>query len=115
MAIHAGDIYWMKGVAKPRPVVIVSREELNRGKYVVGIVLTTRRLQDRWDAPNCVLFQRGEAGLDKDCVAQAESTSQILVQDLDVENGWIGSLGEAKLDALIASIGYVIGAECRRS
>lgn len=78
-------------------------------------MLTSRRLQDRWDAPNCVAFQRGEAGLDRECVAQAETIAQLLVEDMDIENGWIGTLSEAKLDALVAAVGYVIGAECKRT
>lgn len=114
MAIQPGDIYWMKGVPKPRPVVVVSREEMNRGRYLVGVPLTSRRIQDRWDAPSCVCFSKGEANLDRDCVAQAEAVSQMMVSDLDIENGWVGSLGEDKLDALIAAIGYVLSAEYRR-
>lgn len=115
MAIHAGDIYVLRGVPKPRPVIVVSREELNRGNTVVAVPLTTRRLRERWEAPSSVVMQQGEAGLDRECVAQAEAVSSVLVEDLDIEFGFVGALGEAKLDALVAAIGYVIAAECRRA
>ncbi len=115
MALHPGDIYLNRAPGKPRPFVIVSRETLNRGRYVVAIPLTSRRLADRWGVENCVALQRGEAGLAQDCVAQCEAVSMVQVEDLDLERGYVGSLGESKLDTLVRAIGYVISADCTRT
>src|SRR5262245_20193969 len=107
MAVHPGDIYFDRSYGRRHPFVVVSREELNRGRYVVAIPLTSARLSERWDLPNCVRLQSGEAGLRKDCVAQCEHVTTILIEDLDVVDGYVGSLGEAKLDMLVKAIGDV--------
>ncbi|MBI5709644.1 MAG: type II toxin-antitoxin system PemK/MazF family toxin [Candidatus Eisenbacteria bacterium] len=114
MALHPGDIYLSSAYGKPRPIVIVSREDLNRGRYVVAVPLTSRRLTDRWGAGNCVALQRGEAGLAQNCVAQCEAVSMVRVDELDLERGYVGALGEATLDEVVRAIGYVISAECKR-
>ncbi len=62
--------------------------------------------------PHCVPFQSGEFGLDKDCVAQAETVSYIAVADLDLDQGVLGVLDETRMRAFIKAIGHVIASDC---
>jgi mRNA-degrading endonuclease toxin of MazEF toxin-antitoxin module len=74
MSFRPGEIYLAYGGGdKYRPVLIVSRESLNRGNYIVAVPFTSTHFASR--STHCVAFQAGEFGLDKDCVAQAEAIS----------------------------------------
>ena len=54
----------------PHPVIVVSRESLNRGSYALVVVCTSARFALRSTLPNCVPFLAGHFGFTKDCVAQ---------------------------------------------
>jgi mRNA-degrading endonuclease toxin of MazEF toxin-antitoxin module len=110
--MNPGEIYWADLSAGRRPVIIVSREPLNRGAYVVAVLCTTARVEQRAKLPNCVSFGAGEFGLPKDCVAQCETVTFLDRSDLDEVNGMIGILDAARLRAVVQAIGNVIGAEC---
>jgi mRNA-degrading endonuclease toxin of MazEF toxin-antitoxin module len=110
--IRPGEIYLASTDAGTRPVVVVSREELNRGNWVVAVLVTSARFSLRSSLPHCVPFQAGEFGLDKDCVAQAETMSYIAVVDLDLDQGALGALDAARMRALIKAIGHVIASDC---
>ena len=71
--IRAGEVYMADTVAGERPVIVVAREELNRGHWVVAIMVTSTHIATRSKLPHCVAFAAGEYGLTKDCVAQAET------------------------------------------
>lgn len=112
MPPQPGEIYWafLESAAR-RPVVIVSRTELNRGRYVVAVPFTSQRFEQRSQLPNCVAFRSGEFGLSKDCVAQADAIAQVGTDELDLAAGPIGVLDiEARRD-LLKAIGYVLGAD----
>jgi mRNA-degrading endonuclease toxin of MazEF toxin-antitoxin module len=98
--------------ATPHPVVVVSREDLNRGAYVVAVMITSARFAVRSTLPNCVPFRAGQFGLTKDCVAQAETISPIPLADLDLATGPIGTLDELTMRDLIRAIGHVIESDC---
>ena len=58
-----GDVYLMPfGEGKARPVVIVSRDSLNGGDYVVIVPLTTQKLDQRKNLPSCAFIPGGTAG-----------------------------------------------------
>jgi mRNA-degrading endonuclease toxin of MazEF toxin-antitoxin module len=78
---------------EPHPVVVVSREELNRGNWVAAVLITSKRFEERSKQPHCVPFRAGEFGLSKDCVAQGESLFSIRREELG-EN--VGSLDEER-------------------
>jgi mRNA-degrading endonuclease toxin of MazEF toxin-antitoxin module len=61
-----------------RPAIVVSRNELNRGRLVLVVPCTTARVRERAALPNHVLLRQGEAGLPAESVAQAH-----LIQHLD--------------------------------
>jgi hypothetical protein len=67
--IHLADFEEME----PCPVVVVSREELNRGNWVAAVLITSKRFEERSKQPHGVPFCAGEFGLSRDCVAQGAS------------------------------------------
>ena len=107
-----GEIYLANTDAGTRPVVIVSREELNRGNWVVAVLITSAKFGLRSTLPHCVPFRTGECGLTKDCVAQAETISYIAVSDLDPDAGRIGVVDDPRMRALVKAIGHVIHSDC---
>ena len=98
--------------AGKRPVVVVSREELNRGHRVVAVLATSTHFATRSNLPHCVAFSVGEYGLTKDCVAQAETITYLAVSDLDMDSGLIGVLDEVRMRALIKAIGHMLASDC---
>ena len=111
--IEPGEIYTADFPdAGPHPVIIVSREELNRGHYALAVVCTSARFSARSRLPNCVPFQAGQFGFTVDCVAQCENLLSIDRKQLDLEDGPIGVLDERTLRDLIKAIGYVIESDC---
>ncbi len=68
--IHPGEVYMADfGPAGPHPVIVVSREELNRGRYALAVVCTSARFVARSKLSNCVPFQAGDCGFTVDSVA----------------------------------------------
>ena len=113
--IQPGEVYMADfGVAGPHPVIVVSREELNRGRYALAVVCTSARFAVRSKLSNCVPFQAGDFGFTVDCVAQCENILSIDQAQLDLAMGPMGTLDETALDRVIKSIGYVINSDCKR-
>src|SRR5437667_3835677 len=99
-------------VAGKHRVVVVSREELNRGSYVPGVVCTSARFALRKTLANCVPFRAGQFGFTSDCVAQCENILSIETSQLDMVAGAIGVLDDLALRDVIKAIGYVIESDC---
>ena len=112
MAPKPGEIYREDVEGPPRPVIVVSREELNRGRYVVAVPVTSAKLEVRWTLPNCVPFQAGQFGFDRDCVAHAEAIGIVNKSDLVLDDGQPPALDGATLRSLVHAIGYAISSEC---
>lgn len=98
--------------AGPHPVVVVSRESLNRGHYALVVVCTSSRFAVRSTLPNSVPFQAGQFGFTVDCVAQCENVLSIEKRQLDMSGGPIGVLDEMALREVVKAIGYVIESDC---
>ena len=113
MVPKPGEIYWayVEG-SPPRPVVVVSREILNRGNYIVAVQFTSSKYSSRRSLPNCVPFRAGMFGLEKNCVAQAESIPLVDKGDLNLEAGALGTLDTETMRTMVRAIGYVIEADC---
>ena len=94
------------------PGIVVSRESLNQGNYVVMVLCTTKRFAIRSKLPNCVPFQAGECGMASDCVAQCEAIYALEKGEIDVATSMIGRLDTARLRAVIKAIGDVIDSDC---
>jgi mRNA-degrading endonuclease toxin of MazEF toxin-antitoxin module len=98
--------------AGPHPVIVVSRESLNRGHYALVVVCTSSRYAVRSQLPSCVPFQAGQYGFTVDCVAQCENILSIDKRQLDTSAGPIGVLDETALREIVKAIGYVLESDC---
>lgn len=101
------------GPGGPHPVIVVSREELNRGRYALAVVCTSARFAVRSKLSNCVPFQAGDFGFTVDCVAQCENILSNDQVQLDLAAGPMGTLDETALQKVVKSIGYVIKSDCK--
>jgi mRNA-degrading endonuclease toxin of MazEF toxin-antitoxin module len=112
--IQPGEIYMADfDQAGPHPVIVVSREELNRGRYALVVVCTSARFAVRSKLSNCVPFQAGDFGFTVDCVAQCENVLSVDQAQLDLAAGPMGTLDEAIFQKVIKAIGYVIKSDCK--
>lgn len=110
--IRPGEIYLAETEAGKRPAVIVSREELNRGRWVVAILVTSAHFAIRSSLPHCVPFRAGEFGLTKDCATQAETVTYLGISDLDLDAGVLGTLDDSRHRELIRAVGNMMGSDC---
>ena len=106
------DIYSLPfGQGKERRVVVVSRDTLNGGDYVVVVPFTTQKLDERKKLPSCVFVPGGIAGphgVTKDCIAKADEISRILKNEIDWTQGKKGRLPTEYMEQIIKAIRYVI-------
>jgi mRNA-degrading endonuclease toxin of MazEF toxin-antitoxin module len=108
--IRPGEIYLADfEEMEPHPVVVVSREELNRGNWVVAVLITSKRFEERSKQPHCVPFRAGEFGLSLDCVAQGESLFSIRRVELGEH---LGTLDDERWRDLIKAVGKMMGSDC---
>lgn len=106
-----GEIYMADlGEAAPHPVIVVSREGLNRGDRLVVVLCTSQKFALRSTLPHCVPFQAGQFGFTKDCVAQCENIFLVAKDSLDANP--IGTLDDVALRDVIKAIGNVIDSDC---
>lgn len=103
-----GEIY-RTCLAGDHFVVIVSREELNRGDYVVVVPVTSQHFARRSALRNCVSFRTGRFGFVKDCVAQAENVTLMEKTDL-IEQ--VGAIDVESMREVVRALGFVFDAEC---
>ena len=109
MTPKPGEIYVadLPGAGRHR-AIIVSREDLNRGNYVVAVICTSTRLHVRKNLPNCVPFQAGQFGFVSDCVAQCENILSIEKSQLDLASGPLGVLDDVAFRDIVKAIGHVV-------
>jgi len=110
--MEPGEIYWADLGAGRRPVIVVSREDLNRGNYAVVVLCTTQRIAIRSTLPNCVRFHAGDFGMPNDCVAQCEAIYALEKTEIDTSSGTIGKLDDVRLRDVIKAIGYALDSDC---
>jgi mRNA-degrading endonuclease toxin of MazEF toxin-antitoxin module len=96
----------------PHPVVVISRESLNRGHYVLVAVLTSSRFAVRKSLPSCVPIHAGRFGLTADCVVQCENILSIDKARLDLDRGLLGRLDDTTIREVVKAIGHVLDSEC---
>jgi mRNA-degrading endonuclease toxin of MazEF toxin-antitoxin module len=109
--MEPGEIYMADlGDANPHPVIIVSREDLNRGDRTVVVLCTSQKYSIRSTLPHCVPFTAGQFGFTKDCVAQCENIFVVDKDSLDASP--IGALDDATLRDVVKAIGHVIDSDC---
>lgn len=112
---RSGEIYFATNVygSDPHPVVVVSREELNQGNYVVIVPFTSKKYAERKTFPQCVPFPAGtQTGLSLDCVARCDFITTVEKIELDFATGVLGKVDEEHMRDIILAIGYTIAATC---
>jgi mRNA-degrading endonuclease toxin of MazEF toxin-antitoxin module len=111
--IHPGEIYWADvPPGQQHRVVVVSREELNRGKYVVATLITSQKFAVRSTLANCIPLRAGQFGLSQDSVVQGESAGPIRIARLDLARGPLAKLDDLTFREVIKAIGYVLDSDC---
>ena len=111
--IQPGEIYLADiPPGQQHRVVIVSREELNRGKYVLAALITSQKFAIRQALANCVPLQAGQFGLTQDSVVQGESAGPIRIARLDLAAGPLAKLDDITFRDVIKAIGYVLDSDC---
>lgn len=59
--MKGGEVYMADfDVAGRHPIIVVSRENLNRGRYALVVACTSARFALRRTLPHCVPFTAGE-------------------------------------------------------
>ncbi len=91
-----------------RPLLIVSRDDLNRGDTVVAVPFYSQQLEKRKLLKWCVFFKRGIAGLRKDCVAKCDEIAFYDKLDIDWRHGKLGRMNVDEMNAVAKAIRYVI-------
>src|SRR5213594_2622913 len=112
MTPNPGEVYLsITDDGSRRPVIVLSREQLNRGDFVVVVPVTSARFEERSHLKNCVPFYKGQFGFTRDCVAQAEQVFAVRKIYLDFAAGPPEVLDAVSLRSLIRAVGYVIDAD----
>ena len=107
--VQRADVFYAPfGEGKPRPVVVVSRDDLNRGDYVVVVPFTTQKLDNRGGLQSCVLFRAGESGLARDCVAKTDEITFVSITELDWKRGRVGRVLAPRMNEIVRAIRYMI-------
>lgn len=106
MRVQRGEIYKLKadGTGKQRPVVIVSRDDLNGGHSVLAVPFYSQQLDKRSQQAWCAFFAAGEGGLSKDCVAKTDQVSVIDKLDLELQSGPVGIFDDAQIQRLMTAL-----------
>jgi len=108
--IQPGEIYLADfDEIEPHPVVVVSREELNRGNWVASVLITSKQFEERSKQPHCVPFRAWEFGLSTDCVAQCESLFSIRREEL---GDHLGTLDDERWRSLVKALANKMGSDC---
>src|SRR5439155_8962158 len=70
--IRQGEI-WLTSFHEgwERPAVVVSRNELNKGRLILVAPCTSSRIEERRKLPNHVHLAKGEGGLPEESVVQS--------------------------------------------
>lgn len=106
-----GELYLLKSdaVGKARPVLIMSRTELNKGSYCLVVPLYSSQFENRKHLRTCVVFQAGEFGLACDCVAKTDEVTQHKLVDIRLGNGPLGIVPADRMQLVSDAVGYSLG------
>lgn len=108
-----GEIYLANfGENVVRPVIVVSRADLNLSGFSLVVVCVTESVSIRNNLMNCLYFEKAEFGMPEACVAQRQNMLSIDHERLDTANGPVGVIDAAKIRKLINTIGHVLDARC---
>jgi mRNA interferase MazF len=99
--IYVADIF----EGGTRPVVIVSREQLNRGDLYLAVPITASRVQERRRYANYVYLPAGSGGLREESVAVTHLVQPVRSDTLKAR--W-GQLSDATMAQVLLGIAWSI-------
>jgi mRNA-degrading endonuclease toxin of MazEF toxin-antitoxin module len=107
------DLYWIpleieEDGDKERPIVIVSRDELNRGDRVLVVPFYSQQLEKRAKQKWCALFKAGESGLKKDCVAKGDEIQLIDPMEILWARGKLGRFNAEQMARVILAVRHAM-------
>ncbi len=111
--IRRCEIYWADiDSAFPHPMLVISKEPLNRRDSVVAATITSAKFDSRARLSHCVTIPADEFGLTKDCVIRAETVGPVATTHLDLDSGPIGRLDDLAFRDLVRALGVDFDSEC---
>jgi mRNA-degrading endonuclease toxin of MazEF toxin-antitoxin module len=93
---------------KRRPIIIMSRDTLNGGHYVVAVPCYSQDIDHRMQYPQNVLLERGEGGLPKRCIARTDQITFVDKKFIDWRKDKIGRLPVSKMAEIVRAIRWVV-------
>lgn len=105
-----GELYYLKrdSADKRRPIVIMSREELNRGYTVLAIPCSASHVEKKRKRQSCAFFQKGEGGLRFDSVAMADKIALVEKSEILLSGGPIGMFNDNQMQRIFAALQWSI-------
>jgi mRNA interferase MazF len=111
MAIKQGDVYWVSldepDGAEPgivHPQVVIQDNVLNRSRITTVVVCALTTNMKRAKLPGNVLLDIGEANLPKQSIVVV---SQVSTVDKARLGEYIGSLGQERIDQILAGMRFL--------
>jgi mRNA interferase MazF len=116
--VHRGDVYWISPESDPaaapnyaHPHVVVQDDALNHSRLTTVVVCALTSNLQRLKEPGNVLLDDGEGGLPKRSVVIVSQVSSVEKASL---GGRLGTLGEARVEQILAGLRFQQRAFSRR-
>ncbi len=93
---------------KKRPVIVVSRDNLNNGNYVVVVPCYSQQVEKRKQFPQNVHFHAGQFGLQKECIACTDQITYIDKKLIDWKNDKIGRVDVRAMQQIVKAIRWAV-------
>jgi mRNA-degrading endonuclease toxin of MazEF toxin-antitoxin module len=114
--LKRGEIYHLKGTGnateidgKPRPILIVGRNELNGGHSVLAVPFYSQQLDRRSGFKSCVLFRAGDSSLLKDCVAKTDEITLVHMSKIDIAAGPVDTVSDRTMERIDDALRWSLG------
>ncbi len=95
-------------VLKDRPIVVVSRDDLNRGECVLAVPFYSQQLEKRKKFGFCAFFNSGEGGLLSDCVAKGDEITLLDKDEIDFPRGILGTFTAPQMVRVVNAVRYAM-------
>ena len=107
------DLYWIpleveEDGDKERPIVVISRDELNRGDRILAVPFYSQQLEKRAKQKWCALFKAGEGGLKKDCVAKGDEIQLIDPAEILWARGKLGRFNAEQMARVTLAVRHAM-------
>jgi mRNA interferase MazF len=111
LVINRGEVYWVaveavsgSGTAIPHPYVVIQEDVLNHSRIETVVVCALTSNLKRASNPGNVLLDVGEANLPRQSVVEVSKVSSVDKKQL---GEYIGSLSKARIEQILAGMGFL--------